>query len=99
MSEVMTARQLQMARHALGLPNSKRTTYRNRYCLGRGDEGYADWEDLVSRNLAIKQTGTFWGGDDMFYLTLEGARAALHRGEHISREEMKELAASSSLRG
>jgi hypothetical protein len=87
----MTEKQKQLARHALGLPNKENTTYRNHYCIGVGGDSYSDWEDLVSKGLAVKRTGPHWGGDDMFYLTLEGARQALGPREHISREDAQNM--------
>jgi aminopeptidase N len=76
-----------MARHALGLPNSKHTSYRNHYCLGPGSKGHAEWEALVAEGLAVKQVGDLWGGNDMFHLTLKGALTVRGKGEHISRED------------
>ncbi len=96
-----TRRQLELARHALGLPNKNNTTCRNRFCIGPGGDGYADWEHLVSVGHAVKQTGPLWGGDDMFHLTLTGARAVLERSEHISREDaavMRKLDGIAALR-
>lgn len=83
----MTPAQRELARHALGLPNKKHTTNRNYYCIGKGGDGYTDWEDLVSKGLAIKRRVPHFGGDDLFYLTLEGARLARDPKEHLSRED------------
>lgn len=82
----MSEKQLQMARHALGLPNKKNTSNRNHYCIGVGGEGHTEWMDLVASGMAIRRTGPLWGGDDMFYLTLRGALMARGPKEHISRE-------------
>jgi hypothetical protein len=88
----MTERQKQLARHALGLPNKKNETYRNHFCIGKGGDGYTDWEDLVSNGLAVKRSGgKIYDGDDFFYLTLEGARAVLLPKEHISREDAEKM--------
>lgn len=88
----MNDKQREMARHALGLPNRKHFTNRNNYCIGKGGEGYEDWEDLVSKGLAVKREGGgHFGGDDLFYLTLEGARAVLLPKEHISREDAEAM--------
>ncbi len=83
--------QREMARHALGLPNKKRTSYRNHYCIGPGGDGYEDWDDLAAKGLAIRRTGPDWGGDDMFYLTLNAALAVREPGEHISREDAQQM--------
>lgn len=87
----MTEKQKQLARHALGLPNPQNTTYRNHFCIGEGGDGYADWEDLVFKGLAVKATGgANWSGD-FFYLTLEGARDVLLPHEHVSREDAEKM--------
>jgi hypothetical protein len=90
----MTERQRNFARHALGLPNKKNTSYRNHFCIGVGGDGYADWEEMVTSGWAVKRTSNHWGGDDMFHLTLEGARLAREPKEHLSPEDtrlMREL--------
>jgi hypothetical protein len=83
----MTEKQKKLARHALGLPNKKNTSYRNHFCVGIGEDGYAEWEAMVIQGDAVKRTGPHWGGDDMFYLTLKGALAVREPKEHISRED------------
>jgi hypothetical protein len=91
---MMTPRQRDFARHALGLPNKKNVSYRNHFCIGVNGDGYADWEDLVAKGLAVKRTGDLWGGDDMFHLTLEGALMVREVKEHLSPEDtrmMREL--------
>ena len=87
----MNERQLQFARHALGFPNKRHTSYRNHFCIGKGGDGYEEWEDLVAKGLAIKRTGNLWGGDDMFYLTLKGALMARGPKEHLSQEETRRM--------
>jgi hypothetical protein len=91
----MTDRQRELARHALGLPNKKNTTYRNHFCIGPGGDGYEDWEDLVSKGLALKCAGAHcnrpWGENDMFYLTLKGALMVREPKEHISREDAADM--------
>lgn len=87
----MTPEQREMARHALGLPNKKNMTYRNHYCIGKGGDGYEDWLELTSNGLAVRRTGPHWGGDDMFFLTLEGARMVLTPKEHVRREDAEEM--------
>jgi hypothetical protein len=87
----MTDKQRDLARHALGLPNKNNTTYRNHFCISNGCDGYADWEDLVSKGLAVKALGgSSWSGD-FFYLTLNGAREVLSSKEHISREDAEKM--------
>lgn len=87
----MTETQRKLMRHALGLPNKQKTTYRNHFCIGVGSDGYEEWEELVSKGLAVKAIGgANWAGD-FFYLTLEGARAVLLPKEHISREDAEKM--------
>lgn len=83
----MNERQRGFARHALGFPNKQNTSYRNHFCIGKGGDGYEDWEDLVAKGLAVKRTSALWGGNDMFYLTLKGALMARESKEHLSRED------------
>jgi len=85
----MTERQRRFARHALGLPNEKNTSYRNHFCIGAGADGYSDWEEMVKAGWAVKRTSDLWGGNDMFHLTLEGARLAREPKEHLSQEETR----------
>jgi hypothetical protein len=83
----MTPKQREFARHALGLPNKKSTSYRNHFCIGVGGDGHEDWEDLVSKGLAVKRTSDLYGGDDIFYLTLQGALMVRGPKEHLSQED------------
>jgi hypothetical protein len=93
--KTITETQRNLARHALGFPNKKNTSFRNRFCIGKGGDGYEDWEDLVSKGLAIKCVGADhgrpWGDSDMFYLTLEGALMVRGPKEHISREDAADM--------
>lgn len=90
----MTQWQKELARHALGLPNPRNESYRNHFCTDSGSEEHREWEKLVSEGMAVKRTGTMWGGSDMFHLTLKGALEAREPKEHLSREDtavMREL--------
>jgi hypothetical protein len=95
----MTDKQIQIARNALGLPNKKNTSYRNRYCIGVGGDGYEEWEAIVSQGDAIKRTGPLWGGDDMLHLTLKGALSVREPKEHISREDAEEMRELEAVKG
>lgn len=87
----ITPKQRELARHALGLPNKQNTTYRNHFCIGKGGDGYEDWEALAAQGAAVKAVGGVnWSGD-FFYLTLEGAKAVLLPKEHISREDAEKM--------
>jgi hypothetical protein len=85
--EEMNDLQRQLARHALGFPNKKNTSYRNHFCTGPGSTDHEPWLQMVAAGEAIRRTGPLWGGDDMFHLTLEGALKARDPKEHLSREE------------
>jgi hypothetical protein len=83
----MNERQRGLARHALGLPNRKNTSYRNHFCAGPGHLDYPEWLRMVAEGYAVRKTGPNWGGDDMFFLTLKGGLLARDKKEHLSREE------------
>lgn len=87
----MTVRQRELARHALGFPNKKNQSCRNYFCIGVGGDGYADWEDLVHKGLAIKRTTPHYGGDDLFHLTLKGALMVREDKEHLSRDDAERM--------
>ena len=87
----MTDKQRQLARHALGLPNKQKTSFRNRFCASPGSDDFAEWEAMVSQGEAVKFPSSLWGGDSMFHLTLKAALAAREPDEHISREEAMEM--------
>ena len=44
----LTPAQLELARHALGLPNDRRRSYRNRYLAGGGSP---EWDAMVEAGL------------------------------------------------
>ncbi len=85
----MTNEQKEMARHALGLPNKQRKSYRNRYVV---DENDPHWSDLVAKGMATMRPAASvpFGGSAIFYLTLAGAKAALNRGEKLCPEDFPE---------
>ena len=61
----MTPSQRELARHALGLPNKMRTSYRNRFVAGHGHDDYDDWREMCSAGYA-EWRGPIdsFGGDD-----------------------------------
>lgn len=87
----MSPEQIKLARHALGFPNKKNESYRNHFCTGPGSVDFEHWEDLVSKGLAVKRTDGPWGGDHMFYLTLEAALMVRGPKEHLSREDAEHM--------
>ena len=78
--------QRRLARHALGLPNRQNTAYRNHYVTGLSPE-YDAWMAMVGYGFAKTKVGTeLTGGEQLFWLTYEGALAALDAGEGLDRE-------------
>lgn len=83
----MTQEQRDLARHALGLPNGKRRSHRNRFATGEGPDNDA-WRAMVDAGLAKMRAGVEWmGGMDAFWLTSAGANAALDPGETLCPED------------
>lgn len=80
----MTPEQKEMARHALGLPNASKRSYRNRYVVSRDS---ADWKALVAAGDAGIVTDGYVVPTALFYLTEKGARAALENGESLDLED------------
>lgn len=83
----LSPKQRELARHALGLPNKKRTSYRNHYVVDGGTD-HDEWCALVGAGLARMQKGKeITGGMDGFWLTEAGARLALEPGEKLDAED------------
>jgi hypothetical protein len=81
----MTPDQIKMARHALGLPNGSKRSYRNRYCAALGSKAEKAWNDLVRRSHAergVEQVNTA-----IFHLTESGARIAIDPTERLDPED------------
>jgi hypothetical protein len=85
----MTEQQKELARHALGLPNKRRQSYRNRFVAGVGHEDHTTWLEMENAGCADHRDGRTlpFGGDDMFWLTLDGARLALGKRETLCPED------------
>lgn len=82
----LNQRQVQLGRHALGLPNRERKTYRNHYVTGSGPD-FDEWRAMVEIGAARHRTGNeLSGGDDIFWLTADGAAAVLAPGERLSED-------------
>lgn len=82
----MTPRQRKLSRHALGLPNNRRRSYRNRFFVPADHPECDEWKALVDAGLA-KHRGTEGRAGEMFTLTLEGAQAALLKHETLCHED------------
>ncbi len=84
----ITEMQRDLARHALGLPNKSRRSYRNHFVIGEGCDEHEAWVDMVSLGLARRRPGSaLTGGDDLFRLTTDGAKAVLARRETLCPED------------
>lgn len=87
----MTFEQKELARHALGLPNKKRTSYRNHFVTGPGTEDYEPWMQMVMDGNAnhrnATQMGWVTGNMDLFWLTRRGAELALGPNEDLDPED------------
>jgi hypothetical protein len=84
----MTHKQRELARHALGLPNRKQLSYRNHFVCGPDHDDYEDWLSMCQSGLAKhRNLGQASGGDEVFWLTAEGAKLALDEGENLDVED------------
>jgi hypothetical protein len=83
----MTPRQKELARHALGLPNAAKRSYRNRFFTAPtiANPDFVDWSSMVAIGCAqgVRETETM----ARFWLTRKGADAALLRGESLDPED------------
>ena len=84
----LSDQQRELARHALGLPNGKRTSYRNHFVTGEGSPDYEPWIVMCAADLATRRKGSpLTGGDDLFCLTTAGAELALDVDEKLDPED------------
>jgi hypothetical protein len=86
----MTPEQIELARHALGLPNKRRQSYRNHFVAGEGHADYIAWCDMVEHGFARGKKGSpLTGGDPVFWLTPAGASLALRQRERLDPEDFR----------
>lgn len=84
----MTPRQIELARHALGLRPGCLVSYRNRFLAGPGHPDYADWQAMVAAGQAKRLESEYLPpGDVLFLLTRAGAEAALLPGDVLNSED------------
>lgn len=89
----MSPAQIDLARHALGLPNRARKSYRNHFVAGPGCSDFNNWEAMVAAGYAVKRKGgSLSGGDPIFFLTRSGADLALEAGERLDPEDFPKAA-------
>ena len=87
----MTPDQRLLARHALGLPNDRRQSYRNRYYTSPGHPMRGAWQALADAGMATITKGQGDGRRlDLFALTRFGALQALDKGERLDMEDFPE---------
>lgn len=83
----MTDNQIELGRHALGLPNKQHTSYRNHFVAGPTHDDYAEWMTMVSEGNAVRgERSEITGGDYVFWLTIKGALLCRKPNEHLDRE-------------
>lgn len=88
----MTPRQREMARHALGLPNPRGRSYRNRYVAAyMPGPVIDDWDAMVKAGDAERMS-TIYSGGVRYWLTEQGARKALNDGETLCPEDFPKIA-------
>jgi hypothetical protein len=83
-SDAFTPRQRELARHALGLTDGNRRSYRNRFYAPPKSENWWEWSALVDRGLAVFDPGDRM---DLFTLTRTAAETVLERGESLDLED------------
>ena len=89
----MTPKQIELARHALGLPNGRKTSYRNHFVTGKGSNDKKNWDAMLEAGMArVRRNVDLYDGDDYFRLTLAGAKAALAKGERLCPEDFHQAA-------
>lgn len=82
----MTPGQKRLARHALGLPNDERRSYRNRFYVSPHGGDFLRWVEIVNAGRAVHHPSNA-GALDLFCLTRTGAEAALEPGETLCPED------------
>ena len=84
---IMSLLERRLARHALGLPNFRGRSYRNRFVVSYAPgRTYPAWDRMVDKGWA-EQSARVIGGTCWFWLTREGAELALDPGETLDPED------------
>lgn len=89
----MTPQQRTLARHALGLTDGRKQSYRNSYVAALHSFHEMAWDDLVRAGMA--ERGLDRKSTVGFCLTEAGARAALDPGEMLDPEDFSASAVTS----
>jgi len=84
----MTPRQIELARHALGLRPARLISHRNHFVAGPGHPDYGPWMNMVAWGWAIRRESEHLPpGDVLFKLTRAGAELALLPGDILNSED------------
>lgn len=83
----MTPAQRELARHALGLPNAARRSFRNRYFAGAGGAAEEQWRQMVAAGEAEGDQPGHKASSTFFCLTRKGAELALDTRESLCPED------------
>lgn len=89
----MTPKQRELARHALGLPNEQKCSYRNRFVISSSTPTYEEWVAMVRDGEACIAHWHAVGvnhGRVLFMMTYAGACTALDEGERLDPEDFSE---------
>jgi len=91
MSSILTPKQIELARHALGLPNKGNRSYRNRYVSPKTGDDYFSWLDMANVGLARSYghiTREHLEASTVYFeLTLKGASLVLKPKEKLCQED------------
>jgi hypothetical protein len=83
---VLTPKQREMVRHAVGFDGRHKSTFRNHYVVGASPD-HDEWMKLVDAGLARRRPGTaISGGDDIFWATRDLALSVREQDENLSRD-------------
>jgi hypothetical protein len=86
----VTENQIELGRHALGLPNKQRESYRNHFVAGPAHDDYAEWAVMVSEGNAVRlERSELYGGDFCFNLTRIGAEKCLKGKERLDADDFR----------
>lgn len=84
----MTPRMIALARHALGLPNQRGQTFRNRFIVMKDHANWFHWRLMQDAGLAgCHENSITTPGADIFFLTRAGAEAAKEADETLCPED------------
>ena len=85
----MTPRQIELARHALGLRPGTLISYRNNFVAEPSSPHFDDWVAMEAGGFAARRDYTSSLGFVLFHLTRAGAERALLPGDVLDPEDWK----------